>query len=56
MWPLLKRDGLGLQYIVSLAAWNAVVGYNPLKLRRSFVKYLSLVRPPTRFVHPLSSF
>ena len=45
MWPLLKRDGLGLQYIVLTLFWNYAIGYNPLSLRPSFVKFLSLVRP-----------
>ncbi|THU93788.1 hypothetical protein K435DRAFT_820159 [Dendrothele bispora CBS 962.96] len=31
MWPLLKRDGLGLQYFVLLGAWNRLIGYNPFK-------------------------
>ncbi|KAL8276265.1 hypothetical protein RQP46_011339 [Phenoliferia psychrophenolica] len=54
MWPLLKRDGVGLQYIVVLAAWNAVIGYNPFKLRRSFVKYLSLASYAVAFlIHAL---
>ncbi|KAF8631066.1 hypothetical protein AX15_002670 [Amanita polypyramis BW_CC] len=30
MWPLLKRDGLGLQYIATLVLWNRLIGYNPL--------------------------
>ncbi|KDE08548.1 hypothetical protein MVLG_01325 [Microbotryum lychnidis-dioicae p1A1 Lamole] len=42
MWPLLKRDGVGLAYLVLTFGWNYVIGYNPLALRRSFVKYLSL--------------
>ncbi|SJL03724.1 related to Probable dolichyl pyrophosphate Man9GlcNAc2 alpha-1,3-glucosyltransferase [Armillaria ostoyae] len=29
MWPLLKRDGLGLQYIATLLLWNRLVGSNP---------------------------
>ncbi|KAM0790439.1 hypothetical protein ACM66B_003317 [Microbotryomycetes sp. NB124-2] len=43
MWPLLKRDGLALQYVALLALWNFAIGYNPLRLRSSFVKVLSLV-------------
>ncbi|SCZ89918.1 BZ3500_MvSof-1268-A1-R1_Chr1-3g01661 [Microbotryum saponariae] len=42
MWPLLKRDGVGLAYLVLTLGWNYVIGYNPLALRRSFVKYLSI--------------
>jgi len=29
MWPLLKRDGLGLPYCALLALWNRFIGYNP---------------------------
>ncbi|GAA6026409.1 hypothetical protein JCM8202_005056 [Rhodotorula sphaerocarpa] len=29
MWPLLRRDGLALQYFVLLAAWNLVIGHDP---------------------------
>lgn len=44
MWPLLKRDGLGLQYIATLLLWNRVIGYNPLKSPvRSFVQLFSMV-------------
>ncbi|KAF7346335.1 Glycosyltransferase family 57 protein [Mycena sanguinolenta] len=43
MWPLLKRDGLGVQYIALLILWNRLLGYNPLRLpSRSFVQLLSL--------------
>ncbi|KAI5478755.1 alpha-1,3-glucosyltransferase, glycosyltransferase family 57 protein [Pseudohyphozyma bogoriensis] len=42
MWPLLKKDGLGLQYLVLTLAWNFAIGYNPFALRSSFVKLLSL--------------
>ncbi|KAK4049334.1 Glucosyltransferase-like protein [Microbotryomycetes sp. JL221] len=43
MWPLLKRDGLALQYVAILLLWNFAIGYNPFKLRSSFVKILSLI-------------
>lgn len=43
MWPLLKRDGLALQYFALTLFWNYSIGYNPLLLSRSFVKYFSLV-------------
>lgn len=44
MWPLLKRDGLGLQYIAMLIFWNRMIGYNPLRLPSgTFVQLLSLV-------------
>ncbi len=44
MWPLLKRDGLGLQYIATLLLWNRAIGYNPFKFPvKSFVQLLSTV-------------
>lgn len=44
MWPLLKRDGLGVQYVALLILWNKFVGYNPLKLgKRSWLQLLSMV-------------
>ncbi|KAJ6477423.1 glycosyltransferase family 57 protein [Mycena vitilis] len=43
MWPLLKRDGLGVQYIALTLLWNRLLGYNPLRLpSRSFIQLLSL--------------
>jgi alpha-1,3-glucosyltransferase len=43
MWPLLKRDGLGVQYIALTILWNRLLGYNPFRLpSRSFVQLLSL--------------
>ncbi|KAF4590166.1 Glucosyltransferase-like protein [Pleurotus pulmonarius] len=42
MWPLLKRDGLGLQYIITMLFWNRLIGYDPRRLpSRSFVQLLS---------------
>lgn len=64
MWPLLKKDGLGLQYATLTLMWNYIIGYNPLSLPESNVKILSLAtysvitalhgaellfRPPTRY-------
>ncbi|KAJ7761486.1 glycosyltransferase family 57 protein [Mycena maculata] len=44
MWPLLKRDGLGVQYIALTLLWNRLVGYNPLRLpSKSFIQLLSIV-------------
>lgn len=44
MWPLLKKDGLGLQYVALLVLWNRLIGYNPLRLPSgTFVQLLSLV-------------
>lgn len=42
MWPLLKKDGLGLQYATLTFMWNYMIGYNPLSLPESNVKLLSL--------------
>ncbi|KAJ7069714.1 glycosyltransferase family 57 protein [Mycena amicta] len=43
MWPLLKRDGLGVQYIALSILWNRLLGYNPFRLpSRSFIQILSL--------------
>ncbi|KAH8920176.1 glycosyltransferase family 57 protein [Atractiella rhizophila] len=42
MWPLLKRDGLGLQYWVVTLLWNFLIGYNPLRIPSPFIRYLSL--------------
>lgn len=42
MWPLLKRDGQGLNYVVLTLFWNYVIGYDPLSLPASLVKLLSL--------------
>jgi len=45
MWPLLKRDGLGVQYIATLILWNWLLGFNPLKLHsKMFVQLISMVR------------
>ncbi|KAI0768999.1 ALG6, ALG8 glycosyltransferase family-domain-containing protein [Trametes elegans] len=44
MWPLLKRDGLGVQYVALLILWNKLIGYNPFKSnRRSVLQLLSAV-------------
>ncbi|THH28217.1 hypothetical protein EUX98_g5967 [Antrodiella citrinella] len=42
MWPLLKRDGLGTQYIAMLLIWNRVIGYNPFTQPRSYLRSLAL--------------
>ncbi|KAH7885017.1 ALG6, ALG8 glycosyltransferase family-domain-containing protein [Phlebopus sp. FC_14] len=65
MWPLLKKDGLGVQYIAMLLLWCRLVGHNPFRIRlNSFVSLLStaahvamvllhllelVVTPPTRY-------
>ncbi|KAG1739596.1 glycosyltransferase family 57 protein [Suillus lakei] len=44
MWPLLKKDGLGLQYLAMLLLWNRLIGHNPFKLHYgSFVGLVSSV-------------
>lgn len=44
MWPLLKRDGMGVQYVALTLLWNRLVGYNPFRVRpESFLQYISLV-------------
>ncbi|KAA1469849.1 glucosyltransferase [Dentipellis sp. KUC8613] len=65
MWPLLRRDGLAVQYIALLALWNRLIGHNPFRFRgASFLDYFSsavylaclalhalelLVSPPPRY-------
>jgi alpha-1,3-glucosyltransferase len=44
MWPLLKKDELGLQYLLVTFLWNYSLGYNPLKLPSTPVKSISMVR------------
>ena len=43
MWPLLKKDELGLQYTLVTFFWNYMIGYNPFQRPTSFVQFLSLV-------------
>lgn len=47
MWPLLQRDGLGLQYVVLPLMWNYLIGYNPfaglLSTRKTFVAWIATV-------------
>ncbi|KAH9947579.1 glycosyltransferase family 57 protein [Amylocystis lapponica] len=43
MWPLLKRDGLGLQYLAVTVLWNRLIGYNPFRAKpRSFLQFLAI--------------
>lgn len=45
MWPLLKKDGLGAQYVAMLLLWCRLIGYNPLRVQfDSYVHLLSTVR------------
>lgn len=44
MWPLLKRDGLAVQYVAMTLLWNKLIGYNPFRLQhKSLVEYISAV-------------
>ena len=43
MWPLLKRDGLGIQYVALTALWNTALGYAPFKRPKTFIQLVSLV-------------
>jgi alpha-1,3-glucosyltransferase len=43
MWPLLKRDGLQVQYVALTLMWNAALGYTPFKRPESFCQFVSLV-------------
>ncbi|KAG8214902.1 ALG6, ALG8 glycosyltransferase family-domain-containing protein [Butyriboletus roseoflavus] len=44
MWPLLKKDGLGVQYLAMLLLWCRLIGYNPFRVQfNSFVNLLSTV-------------
>ncbi|KAK7056856.1 Glucosyltransferase-like protein [Paramarasmius palmivorus] len=43
MWPLLKRDGLGVPYLALLLLWNRLIGHNPLRFPvKNFVQLLSI--------------
>jgi len=43
MWPLLRRDGLAVQYIAVLLLWNRLIGYNPFRIKeRSLVQLASV--------------
>jgi len=47
MWPLLRKDGLSVQYFVSMLLWNRLIGHNPFKTIytilsvKTFVHFLS---------------
>ena len=43
MWPLLKRDGLAVQYIALVFLWNRLIGYNPFRHTYALVKFLVLL-------------
>ncbi|CCO30756.1 alpha-1,3-glucosyltransferase [Rhizoctonia solani AG-1 IB] len=57
MWPLLKRDGQGLNYVVLTLLWNYVIGYDPLALSSSLVKIISLAAyMAIALIHTLEAF
>jgi len=44
MWPLLKRDGLVVQYIALTLLWNRLIGYNPFRIHKaSLLDFFALV-------------
>lgn len=45
MWPLLKKDGLGIPYLALSFLWNWVIGYNPFRKpsRLAFWRYVAIV-------------
>jgi alpha-1,3-glucosyltransferase len=43
MWPLLKKDGLVLQYFALILLWNRLLGHNPLNTVYTVLPYKSLV-------------
>ncbi|KEP48563.1 ALG6 ALG8 glycosyltransferase [Rhizoctonia solani 123E] len=57
MWPLLKRDGQGLNYAVLTLIWNYAIGYDPFALSPTLVKILSLAAYATlALIHTLEAF
>ncbi|KAI0315804.1 glucosyltransferase [Amylostereum chailletii] len=54
MWPLLRRDGLAVQYIALTLLWNRLIGYNPFRHAYALPVYVAcillhvaeLVQPP----------
>ncbi|KZV73762.1 glycosyltransferase family 57 protein [Peniophora sp. CONT] len=58
MWPLLRRDGLAVQYVALTLLWNKIIGYNPVHYPLSSFVYAAcavlhiaelLVPPPARY-------
>lgn len=46
MWPLLKKDGLALQYVAVTLLWNCAIGYNPFSVNSGrIIRVISLVCP-----------
>lgn len=50
MWPLLKRDGLAVQYVAMLVLWNALLGYSPFRKPKTLLRFISLVRTSAFYI------
>lgn len=48
MWPLLKRDGLAVQYLALLLQWNYSIGHQPF--RQVHLKHFTLLTYATIFI------
>jgi hypothetical protein len=47
LYPLLKKDGLGLAYVALLLLWNSITGVASIRQSKSiFVKLIITVRRP----------
>ncbi|KAI0689055.1 glucosyltransferase [Cytidiella melzeri] len=42
MWPLLKKDGVAVQYFALILLWNRLIGYSPLDATSVLLRYGSL--------------
>ncbi|KAI5117927.1 hypothetical protein M0805_002006 [Coniferiporia weirii] len=44
MWPLLKKDGLGIPYLALTFFWNYIIGYNPFgkPTPKHVLRYISI--------------
>ncbi|KDQ15002.1 glycosyltransferase family 57 protein [Botryobasidium botryosum FD-172 SS1] len=42
MWPLLRKDGQGMECFVLVFLWNHLIGYSPLRMPLSLHKLLAL--------------
>ncbi len=53
MWPLLRKDGLGTQYIALTLLWNRMIGHSPfISLRQAtFLDVFTWVRQIYHFIH-----
>ncbi|KAF8333559.1 glucosyltransferase [Cantharellus anzutake] len=44
LWPLLRRDGQTLQYVVLTLFWNYLIGHNPWTMPSSWLKVITQAR------------